>query len=135
MNANTFSEAYCRQHKLPPEDFERAVLAAALYPHARLLAPLIRSAWPNHFVADLDLIRSAGRLRRLRDFSVEVTEFLYHPANIGSLRQVFRLRVSTQRLRQLVQKTLHDPANAKHPPTEGTGTPFVPPPAESGRAG
>ena len=128
MSTPTFAEVYCRRHALPPERFERAVLARALYPHARVLAPFIRLLWPEHFAADLDLVRNTGQLCRVRDFSVEAAEFAYHPANHPGLRQILRLRVSVQRLRHLVQATLHAPPSA---PSALAGDPFSP--SEPGR--
>jgi hypothetical protein len=127
MSTIPFSEAYCRRHHLSLDRFEHAVLARALYPHARILAPLIRFMKPDHFAADLDLVRGTGQLRRLRDFGVEATDFAHHPApaNIGSLRHVLRLRASTQRLRRLVQETLHESTN-RPAPVGGTEAPFSP---------
>lgn len=124
MRSPTFSEAYCRLHDIPADRFERAVLARALYPHARLLAPFIRMLWPQHFAADLDLVRGAGQLRRVRDFSLETLDYSHHPANQGGLRRLFRLRASTQRLRRILVGTLHnDASSAPHMP-DGTDVPF-----------
>lgn len=112
MSTNTFAEAYCLQHGIPSDRFAQVVLARTLYPHARLLAPLLRELDADHFAADLDLVRGAGQLRRVRDFSNEAAEFAYHPANRGDLRRLLRLRISTQRLRHLMQKTLHGRTNS-----------------------
>jgi hypothetical protein len=64
----TFSEHYGARHRLPAADFDRAVLRRILYPHARLLAPLIRLTQPDYFDADLDLVRTVARILRLRQF-------------------------------------------------------------------
>jgi hypothetical protein len=111
MSTLTFAEAYCLHHKIPADRFATVVLARSLYPHARLLAPLLREMNSDHFAADLDLVRGAGLLRRVRDFSNEAAEFAYHPANRGDLRRLLRLRISTQRLRHLMQETLHGTTN------------------------
>ena len=118
MSTTTFAEAYCLRHNIPTEDFAKVVLARTLYPHARLLAPLLRELNPDHFAADLDLVRGAGQLRRVRDFSNEAAEFAYHPANRGDSRRLLRLRISTQRLRQLMQETLHGTTN--RPPAKSS---------------
>ncbi len=107
MNSKTFEELYCEQRSIAPEAFARAAMRESLYLHARLLYPLVNLLWPDHFVADLDLVRSTGRLRRVRDFRGEVEEFVHHPANRGALRHVFNVRVSTKRLRHLLRSVLH----------------------------
>lgn len=60
----------------------------------------------NHFAADLDLVRAAGRLRRLRDLADEIADFNHHPANVGFWRTQLKLRLSTTRLRALMRATL-----------------------------
>ncbi|MFH1497481.1 MAG: hypothetical protein ABII82_06610 [Verrucomicrobiota bacterium] len=110
MSEKNFQARYCREHDLPPELYEKVVLRQSLYPHARWLAPLIRLLNPDHFAADLDFVRNVATLTRLRDYNVEVQEFVHHPANDGPLRRTFNLRVSTKRLRRLVKATLHGDA-------------------------
>ncbi|WP_052361172.1 hypothetical protein [Geminisphaera colitermitum] len=102
----TFAEAYCSQHQIPLEKFAQSVLKESLHPMARVLYPLIRVLSSNYFQADLDLVRATGRLRRTRDYAMEVSEFVHHPANSGFLRASLDLRISTGRLRQLLRRTL-----------------------------
>lgn len=107
MTEKNFSELYCIQQGIPPEEFEAAVLKRALYPHARMVAPLVKILWPEFFAADLDFVRSAGRLRRFRDFFHESEEFAHHPANTGMLRSLLNVRVSSRSIRRMVKETLH----------------------------
>jgi hypothetical protein len=79
----------------------------ALYPHARLVAPIIAFLWPEHFDADLDFVRSVARLRRYREFFFESEEFAHHPANRGFWRLAAHIRISSRRLRRIVRATLH----------------------------
>ncbi|MCU0792684.1 MAG: hypothetical protein MUE42_07500 [Opitutaceae bacterium] len=103
----TFLELYCEQNQIEASEYERHVLRRSLYPHARLLAPILRLLWLQHFAADVDLVRSAASVRRVRDLMPETDAHAYHPANVGALRQFFRLRASTTRLHRLVRATLH----------------------------
>ncbi|MDR1284456.1 MAG: hypothetical protein LBK99_27135 [Opitutaceae bacterium] len=114
----TFAELYCEQRGIPAEKFEPVIFRRALYPHARCLHRLISILAPDYFAADHDIVRATGRLRRVRDFAVETAEFTCHPANTGSLRRTFRVRLSTGRLRALLRQTLH-PA---HPEADDTRT-------------
>lgn len=107
MTDKTFAQMYCEKHGLKPEQYEAAVLSRALYPHARLVAPLWRLLWPEHFAADLDFVRSVGPLRRFREFFNEAEEFAHHPANRGFWRLAVNVRISSRTLRRLVRATLH----------------------------
>jgi hypothetical protein len=107
MTEKTFSELYCIQQNIRLEEFEAILLKRALYPHARLVAPLAKMLWPEYFAADLDFVRSVGRLRRFRDFFHESEEFAHHPANTGALRLTLNIRVSSRSIRRMVKETLH----------------------------
>jgi hypothetical protein len=112
MVASTFAEKYCAQHGLAPEEFLEAAFRRSLYPHARLLRPLLALNF-NYFAADREFIRGIGRLTRFRDFVTEVQDFRDDSNNRGFLRRVLRLRVSVTRARRLVQRTM--PEVAKRP--------------------
>lgn len=100
----SFAQHYCRQHGLPPEDYESAVLRASLYPAARRLRFLL-ALIPGHFEPDLIFIRHVGRLRRVEDFPYEEIDFNQDRANRGFLRHSLRLRASARRLHHLVRAT------------------------------
>jgi hypothetical protein len=116
----TFQELYCEQNGIGTDKFEQHVLRAILYPHARSLGWLIRLFWSGHFIADLELVRAAASVRRMRELQGEAGAFIHHPANTGVLRRVFRLRASSARLHDLVRQTLY-PAGG---PASGTTAPF-----------
>jgi hypothetical protein len=107
MTEKTFSELYCEKHGLKPEEYDAVVLQRALYPHARLLAPLLRFMGDDYFAADLDFVRSVARLRRFREFFYEAEEFAHHPSNRGFWRLTANLRISSRSLRRMVRATLH----------------------------
>ena len=107
MTEKNFSELYCIQQGIRADEYEATVLKRALYPHARLVAPLVRMLWPDHFVADLEFVRAAGQLRRFRDFFHESEEFAHHPANTGILRSALNIRASSRSIRRMVKETLH----------------------------
>ena len=107
MTEKTFAELFCEKHGLSAEKYERVLLRRALYPHARLLAPIVAFLWPQHFVSDLDFVRSVARLRRYREFFFESEEFAHHPANRGFWRSAAHIRISSRKLRRIVRATLH----------------------------
>jgi hypothetical protein len=118
MTDKTFAELYCERHGIDLDQYAQEVMKRSLYPHARLLAGLVRALWPEHFTADLDFVRSVGRLRRFREFAYESEEFAHHPANRGFWRLTANVRVSSRALRRIVRFTLHpeleSPADDDH---------------------
>lgn len=103
----TFAELYCERHDLSSAKFASHVLKRSLHVPARFLYPLINLVAPDYFEADLDLVKSTGELRNYRDYKVEVSRFVYHPANSSLGRRLLVLRISTERLRRLLWSTLH----------------------------
>jgi len=106
MNTLTFSEIFCAQNQIPPEQFARVVFNRVLYRRARLVSWLLPLLKGNYFAADFDLIYGVERLRWMREFTSEAERFNEHPANRGWLRRTLYLRISTKRLRALIRDTL-----------------------------
>lgn len=123
--ARTFAEHYCAKHAISPDAFDLKVMRRCLYLHARLLEPVLRFGYRDHFAADLDFVRAVGRLTRVRDFSMDAADFSSNPANRGFLRLTLRMRVSSSRLQALVRETM--PRKVARDPREsdGTAVPFA----------
>ncbi len=124
MNETTFGAMYCAQRKIEQADYERAVFNETLYPHAKLVAPVIRLLWPRHFVADHDFVQSVARLRRFREFFNESEDFAHHPENVGFSRVTLNLRVSSRRMRRLVREVLHPELTGLDPADDHSAAPF-----------
>jgi len=103
----TFAEVYCRKRKLPAADFGSALLRDALPPVARRVRFLL-ALIPRYFEPDLIFIHHVGRLRRVEDLRYEEIDFRQDRSNRSFLRGQLRLRISTRRLRQIVERTLGD---------------------------
>jgi hypothetical protein len=101
----TFADLYCAQHEIAPEKFAGAVIAQALYPHARALRRLLHLVPGDYFQADFEFVHAVGQLIRPGDFSWEVSDFHAHPANRRALRRKLKVRLSITRLRQIVHRT------------------------------
>lgn len=102
---DTLAARYCAHHGLPAEKFERAVFWRALYPHARLLYPLIHLVAPDFFAADHRLVETLGRTTRLREFSSACVVYRQYLTLAHLTRRVLRLRVSVRRLYHLTAQT------------------------------
>jgi hypothetical protein len=107
MNPPTFAELYCTRHGLAPEDYVKAVFTRALYPHARLLQPIL-GLFSGYFVADRDFVYCIGRITRMRQFDQEAIAYVQDPNNRGFLRKGLRLRVSVSRMHHLVRATMRE---------------------------
>ena len=104
--SRTFAELFCARYHLPSENYAREMMRRALYPRARMVAPVIRIFWPTYFDADLDFVRGVGLIRRAQDLGGEVTDFHLHPRNRGFLRRTLKIRVSCQRMSGLVAEAM-----------------------------
>ncbi len=112
----TFAEAFCARHGVARKDYLSNVFRRVLYPHAGLLARLIRLLNADYFSPDDELVEAAAQLKTvqdLRDFSMDVKEFIHHPTNQrhGILRGLLHLRISAQRLQVLIKDTLPQTEN------------------------
>ena len=102
-----FAQKFCVHYGVGPADYCRAALEHALYPHARLLCPVITFFNSEFFAPDRDFVNNVGLLTRRRDFSIEADEFHYQRANRDFLRRWLRLRASATRLQRLVNTLWH----------------------------
>lgn len=100
--APTFRERYCSIHQIGSADFEEHLLPRALYFHARPIRGVL-GAFVDYFAADREFLRSVGDLRSRRFFHAEAGEFHSHAANRHFLRRFLRLRVSAERVRQIME--------------------------------
>lgn len=99
----TFRERYCEYWSISSEQFEDHVLLRALYPHARVLRRLL-ALRSDYFSPDHEFIRSVALLRSRRLFHGEVGEYHADPANHVFGRRWLRLRLSTDRVRHLMEE-------------------------------
>jgi hypothetical protein len=97
-----FKQRFCACCEVAPERYSRVVFAQALYPHARLLRPLIECLAPEFFAADREFVGDVGRLRRRRDFGGVADEFHKAGDNFRFLRRRLRLRASAARMKNLL---------------------------------
>jgi hypothetical protein len=102
--ALSFRERYCSIHHIELSGFEGHVLPQALYFHARPFRGLLATL-PDYFAADREFLRSAGDLRSRRFFHAEAGEFHAHASNRRFLRRFVRLRVSAERVRQIMEES------------------------------
>lgn len=105
----TFSEMYCARHGVDAAEYERRMFRDGLYPHARWILGLLLLAGPDYFAPDREFIRAVGQLRSRRLLHGEIGEFHTHPRNRGFWRITLRLRVSTTRVRRLIEANWQGP--------------------------
>lgn len=116
--ALSFRERYCSIHQLAPDDFEKHLLPRALYFHARMLRGTL-AALPDYLSADREFLRSVGDLRSRRFFHAEAGEYHSSTASRGFLHRFLRLRVSTERVRLIMEATWQS-TGASNPPVESS---------------
>lgn len=125
MKPGTFAEIYCEREGLPPAELNALLFRRALYPHARLVAGLVRWLSHRHFFADDEFIEDVGHLRNLQDFSLALGSYVEHPSNWGMLRRTFRIRVSARRMLKIVRTVFVRSGPVTSPPAgRNTFEPF-----------
>jgi hypothetical protein len=103
MKAKSFVELYSERENLPVAKVPERLFHQTLYPHARLIAGILRRLNRRHFVADYEFIEDVGYLHSLHDFSLALGSYIEHPDNRGWLRRTFRIRTSARRMLQIVR--------------------------------
>ncbi len=124
MYEKNFAELFCEKRGVSPDKFVETAFKLSLYPHARMVLPLFKLIWPDHFASDLEFVASAGQLRRFREFTFESEEYAHHPANRGFWRVTANMRVSSRRLRRLVRTTLHPELSPAEKGDDHSSVPF-----------
>ena len=114
MPSSTFREKFCADQKCSTEQFVSRVFWRTLYPHARLLAPIILLFRRPFFEADRVLISCAGDACDLRRIREDVRDFFWDSNNRGWLRRRINIRVSGQKLKDLARDYL--PEGVSVPP-------------------
>lgn len=103
----SFAQLYAEQTGTPPGEVERQLLRRCLYPHARLLQPILAVVAPGIFAADIDMIHNVAQVTDAYEFTYDARAHRHHPAAGGIARRCFFLRLSTHRLHHLVWHAFH----------------------------
>lgn len=124
----SLAQLYAVQHQLHPDEVERDIFSRCLYPHARVLCPLLNLMAPMHFSADIDMVSDVMQLTDPGEFRFDVRAHRHHPTAGGFWRRWCFLRLSTHKLHLLVWATFHPvhrvtnpAANPSSPAASSTG--------------
>src|SRR5262245_32897651 len=99
-----FKIRFCERFKCSPAEYEQRAFRKLLYPHAKLIASLIRLVSPGFFAEDFKFIRFLGDASGFRDASVDVLNF--GDVNLGNpklLRTGLKLRISGRKATRLAK--------------------------------
>jgi hypothetical protein len=106
---------FCEQFACPLAEFEERVFRQCLYPHARIIAPLLRSLNPSWFQRDLLFAHYFGNAKNGQEITTEIDHLCYqdriHPR---FSRNTLRLRISGRKAHEIAVKLLQSfpPVNA-----------------------
>jgi hypothetical protein len=98
-SAISFQHRFCALMNCAHEKYEQKMFLKCLYPHARLVAGIVRRLRPGFFREDFGVIRELATVTSAEIFQSDINR--YHASNIRSrnlLRKMFLLRVSGKRL-------------------------------------
>jgi hypothetical protein len=111
----TFSKIYCQRHRCDRARFVTRVFRQSLYPHARLIAPVILLLHRDFFSADRALILGVADATTMQRIREEVRDYYSDSSNRGWLRHAVCIRVSGQRLKNIARRYLPE-GSASSPP-------------------
>jgi hypothetical protein len=86
---------------------EKNLFWRALYPHAWVLAVVIKLFRPSFFETDYELIRHLLESRSRKDIADHITYFHTDWRNKRFIRRRLKIRISTDRLRVLIPSPQH----------------------------
>jgi len=90
-----FRSLFCERSRCAPGDYEERAFTEFLYPHARLLAPVVRKLRPDFFDEDFQFIRGLASAKNGREANKEAINFQYaERARPSFLRSRLKIRVS-----------------------------------------
>jgi hypothetical protein len=109
VGTREFKTLFCERFNCPPADYEARAFGWLLYRHARVVARLIRSMWPEFFERDFEFLRALGRVTDAREADAEAMLFRdtehYHG---GFLRRRWRIRVSGRKATALASELFRE---------------------------
>jgi hypothetical protein len=111
ISNNTFRALFCQKSVYPPEKFKSKLFWRSLYPMAAPLAVLIVFFNPRFFELDYTLIDEVGEMKDMADLQPAIDTYLDCCwLSRSYLHDRLRIRISTRRLRALVQE-IRQPSN------------------------
>ena len=100
-----FADLFCSRFRCTAAAYERRAFRELLYPHARLIAPVLRAIHPTWFAEDLKFIRDLGEATDRRDaLSCAATFQSVNASKKSLLRAWLKIRVSGFQASLLAQR-------------------------------
>ena len=96
---------FCERFACPPSEFEKRAFRKCLYPHARIIAPLLHWLKPGCFERDLLFAHYFGNAKDWQEATAEVVA-LHYKDHIQPrfARKALRLRISGRKASKLAVK-------------------------------
>ena len=105
MALQKFQSLFCQRFDCSPSDYEKRALRKLLYPHARILVPVIRTLRPKFSDEDLKFVRYLGEAEDFQEAAGNVADFReVNRVSHSFLRKRCKLRVSGRKAGELVRK-------------------------------
>jgi hypothetical protein len=100
-----FRALFCQRYNCQPSDYQRKAFFKLLYPHAKLVAPVLGFLIRDLFAEDYKFIAFLGDATGFRDASVDVLNFSdVNRGNPSVLRTGLRIRVSGRKATRLAKQ-------------------------------
>jgi len=114
----TLEQIFCEERRCAPDRFRRRLFWQSLPVPIRPIAWILGGYGSPMFAADRELIDAVGLAHTVEDVREDVRDYFMNSENRRLARRVFRLRISTQRMKTIAKSYLPNPGK------RDTGAPF-----------
>jgi hypothetical protein len=98
---------FCERFGCSPSNYEQRALRKCLYPHAKIIAPLLHWIKPGCLERDLDFINYLGSAKNWQEVKAGFAALQYQDSTEPSFaRNALRLRISGRKAAKLAAKLL-----------------------------
>jgi hypothetical protein len=105
MAVRKLQALFCQRFDCPPSDYESQALGKLLYPHARILVPVIRTLKPEFPEEDLTFVHYLGEAEDFQEAEGIVADFReVNRVSRSFFRKRCKLRVSGRKAGELVRE-------------------------------
>ncbi len=106
MTPRTFKTIFCEKYQCAESAYEELALNNCLYPHARFLAPALRTVFKNFFAKDLYFIKELGKAIDWQEVKLEMVDFQDSTRFADFARKHLLIRISGRRAQIMARRVM-----------------------------
>lgn len=105
----TFQTDVCEMFGCDTTKYYEVVLFKCMYPHAVLLAKIIRKISPGFFIDDYELLMKISKAETVDEITEILNDHYYERPPKGIIRGLLKVRISPERLIRFASQVMKKP--------------------------